>query len=404
MREIIKARALRITLLKAGANLLPTIYKSLEGKPDGEGEFQVIALSKAGEEEGELLNVIVAPDRPDGHKDWMSKAAVKEMAHSAARDGVEIDLYHDGKNLTKEQAYVAESFLVQETDPRFHDWEDADGEPVGSLEGAYATIMKVDDPDLRSRIKSGELAEVSFEGPALVRASKAKEDTPPTWLTKLLKALGLGSSPNPDPEDMNKQDTEALFTAMLEKALEKKPDPTPAEPKASTVDLTDPIALKKHLQKLEDEAVDLKDPVALKKHLQKLEDEATPDLTDPAAIKKHLEKLEAVELRKGVDFGDAKQVETYLTKLQKAQGIEDDADEDDEDFGDNEVFEDELALSEGDTQEIKALKQRTRKAEKRSNREPDTAEVNLFKGMDPKRAKQIQIGRKMADFINGDQN
>ena len=260
MRRIVKARAKRITLLAAGANLMPTVYKALD-KGDG-GQFELTALSKA-TEQGELLNVVYVPDTVDGHGDWMTKDAVKDMAHAATRDGMEIDLYHDGKILSKDDIFVAESFLINKADDRFQGWKDVEGKPV-DLEGAFATVIKANDPKLRERIRSGELAQVSFEGPATVEASKAADDTPPNWITKLLKALGLGAiSTSPDTEDMNKQETEALIEEAIKKAL--KPDEKPA-PKAPEVDLKDPVAVRKHLKQLEDENRRLREELDRLKH------------------------------------------------------------------------------------------------------------------------------------------
>jgi hypothetical protein len=368
MRRIVKARVKRLTLLSRGANLMPTLYKALSGD---QGEFQLVSLTK-GNELGELTNVVYVPNRLDGHQDYMTKEAVKDMAHAAARDGVEIDLFHDGKALSKDQAFVAEHFLINKGDTRFQDWKDVEGNPV-DLEGAYATVVKILDPALRERVKSGELAQVSFEGPATVVVEKAQDATPPGWLKTLLKAIGIGQTNDPqETDEMNKTEIEALVATAVAKALEAvKPAEGAPAPEAK---------------------VDLTDLKAVKKHLEALEAAAGPDLTDPVAVKKHLEKLELETLKKGVDFGDPQQVADYLEKLEIAKGLDAEDEDEDEDVDDVDAIED-----------PQILKARLKKARSRSNRDPAGNEsVDMFKGLAPKTAKQLAAGDRMAAFINGD--
>jgi hypothetical protein len=352
MRRIVKARVKRLTLLSRGANLMPTLYKALSGD---QGEFQLVSLTK-GNELGELTNVVYVPNRIDGHGDYMTKEAVKDMAHAAARDGVEIDLFHDGKALSKDQAFVAEHFLVNKGDTRFQDWKDVEGDPV-DLEGAYATVVKILDPALRERVKSGELAQVSFEGPATVVVEKAQDATPPGWLKTLLKAIGIGQTNDPqETDEMNKTEIEALVATAVAKALEavKPAEGAPAP-------------------------------------------EAKVDLTDLKAVKKHLEKLELETLKKGVDFGDPQQVADYLEKLEIAKGLDEDEDEDEDE--DDEIDGDDVDAIE----DPQILKARLKKARSRSNRDPAGNEsVDMFKGLSPKMAKQLAAGDRMAAFINGD--
>ncbi len=372
MREIIKARVVVISLLPAGANKMPTLYKG-----DGDdGRFETLALTKT-TEEGELLNVVYVPNRKDAHDDFMSKAAVKDMAHAAARDGVEIDIKHDGKVLDKKDIFVAEHFLVNKGDTRFQNWKDVDGKDV-DLEGAYATVIKINDDGLRARVKSGELAQVSFAGPATVRAVKSADD-PVGILSKLLKALGLGASSTTETE-MKDSEIEALVTTSVEKALKAVDKAKTAADKAAA-DAKTAAATPKAVE------LDLTDPVAVKKHLTALEDAKGPDLTDPVAVKAHLEKLEKAELKKDVNFDDPKAVADYLEKITPGE----DADEDDEDEDD---------LSHVD----EVTKARLKKAERRSNRDPsdakDAKEEDIYKAFDKKQRGELEAGSRMAKFIN----
>lgn len=370
MREIIKARALIISLLPAGANKMLTVYKG-----DGaDGRFETLALTKA-TEEGELLNVIYVPDTPDAHGDFMSKAAVKDMAHAAARDGVQIDIKHDGKVLDKKDVFVAEHFLINKGDTRFQNWKDVDGKDV-DLEGAYATVIKINDEGLRARVKSGELAQVSFAGPATVKAVKSADDDD-SLLTKLLKAIGLGALSTSDTADTEMKDSEieALVTTSVEKALKAVADKADAT-KVDAAKAAD--AAKADATKL-----DLTDPVAVKKHLTALEDAKGPDLSDPVAVKAHLAKLEKAELKKGVDFDDPKAVADYLEKITPDETDEDDEDEDD--------------LSHVD----EVTRARLKKAEQRSNRDPsDAKDENIYKGFEKKQRGELEAGSRMAAYIN----
>ena len=384
IKQIIKARARVLSLLPKGANLMPTVYKSREG--DFGDSFQVVGLMKEGPEEGELLNVVYVPDMPDAHGHWMTKAAIKDMAHAAGRDGMEIDLYHDGKKLGPEQAFIAEQFLVNKGDTRFQGWKDDAGRDV-NLEGAFATVMKIEDPALRERVKKGELAQVSFEGPALIEKSREGGDdgTIKTLLKTLLKAVGLGTHDTNETEpEMKKEEIEALVAEAVQKALK------PADQKPKDGDNTPDV--------------DLNDVASVKKHLADLEEAKGPDLSDIDAVKKHLAKLEAESLRKGVDFNDPKQVTAYLEKLQKAQGEDADTDTDTDTDGDegddSEIFDD----GDEDLADVPdAVKKRLQAAERRSNRTPsakDTEEKELYKGFSPKIASQMRAGSRMAAYIN----
>ena len=286
-RRIRKAEIKFVSLVPKGANRLAPVYKA-------DGSFEVGCLSKASEsfdESGELLNVVYAPDMRDSQGDIADAAVVKEMAYGFIANGAGIDINHDGKPVPRERAHIAENFLIQKTDSRFHGWKDTEGKDV-DLTGGWATVIKINDPDLRKKYRSGEWAGVSMGGTALVEAEKSAP-TPPT------------PTPTPEPA-MTPEELKALqkaisdgfstLTADLSKALKPETPPAPPAPPAPKAD----------------EAPVFKG-----------------DSSNPRQLQLHERALEAFELKKSTDFADPASVREYraaLQELQKAWKDEDEAD------------------------------------------------------------------------------
>ena len=65
------------------------------------------------------------------------------IAEAQKAGGVEIDLRHDEKPLSKDQAYVAETFIVQKDDPRFAGMKDYNGFDV-QIEGDWGVDIKIE--------------------------------------------------------------------------------------------------------------------------------------------------------------------------------------------------------------------------------------------------------------------
>lgn len=274
-RRIKKARISHLSLVPRGANKMPVLYKE-----DGQVELQ--ALVKQGTDEGEILAVVYAPDVTDAQGDVASADVIKEMAYDAMRRGVEIDVRHNLKPLTKEQAYVAESFLIQKGDQRFQGFKDYSGNAIPSLEGAWATVIKVDDPEIRKAFREGQFNGVSMYGQAEVEAIKESTDTE-QFLSKLAEAL-VPSLPSEE-ITMNKEELEALL-AQREDALVAKMGELLAKSQ-------------------EPPAADDSDETVFK-----------GDLTNPADVAAHVERLKAQQLRKSIDTGSLEQ----MLALQKALG------------------------------------------------------------------------------------
>lgn len=351
MKRIHKARVKFITLCPRGKNLMPVLYKA-----DGTVAFD--ALVKASEDAGELTNIVYPAERADTDDHLASAEVIKDMAHAFQKEGGQIDIRHDGKPVGKDKAFVAESFIVQKGDPRFEDYTDYDDNPVDAT-GAWATVIKIEDPELRRLYRDGEWNGVSMQGQGLLSVEKADEDETPGWFTKFLQAVGLGSNTTNDEDvDMKKQELEEILKADRKELVAELAKTLKPEPKKEEV----------------------------KKEEVKKEDENKLDLTDPKAVRELAEKLEKEEAEKNFDLTDAKAVRELAEKLEK-EGAE--------------KLEKEEA---DDSDEVKELKAELRKAENKAagqkaavdNENKDEA----LEGFSKEEIAAIKQGSRMAKFNN----
>lgn len=161
-RRIKSASIQRLSLCRRGKNGLTTLFKSLD---DDQGEWQMIVK---GDDKGELLAVAYPIGKTDSDGDFVETAeAIESMAHSFMRNGAELDIEHDGVKLTKDQAYIKESFVIQKGDERFKDWPGYDGEPFDAT-GGWGVILQLDDLSLRKSFSDGEWDGISLFGQAVV--------------------------------------------------------------------------------------------------------------------------------------------------------------------------------------------------------------------------------------------
>lgn len=288
MRRIRKAKIEFISLVPKGANKMAVVYKS-----DGSVSFEtIIKASDAFDDAGELTAVVYAPEQRDSQGDIASAEVVKQMAHDFIANGGKVDIKHDGKSVPAEKARVAETFLVQKTDTRFHGWKDRDGNAV-DLEGAWATVIKIEDPELRKKYRSGEWAGVSMGGTAIVDQEKADVD-------RLIEAISKMVNHPPEETKMNAEEIKkaisdgfaGLTTALateLAKAFPKKEEPKP-------VDKADDAP----------------------KFTGKIDNERDLEL--------HARKIHLHQLKKGTDFNDPESVRSYLAavKISKQEWAEQD--------------------------------------------------------------------------------
>lgn len=177
MARIRRASIRWISLVHRGANQLAPIYKA----DDGSTQLRTRSFAKMDDEKGELLCCVWAPDKPDTFGDWADRDTIRGFAHEALRDGVGIDIQHTEVPVGKRHAYIAESFLIQKSDPRFSDLKDYEGNSIDS-EGGWGTLIKLESPELRRLYRSGEWQGISMGGVAefdgdSVRPSKDSQPT-----------------------------------------------------------------------------------------------------------------------------------------------------------------------------------------------------------------------------------
>lgn len=303
VRRIKRARIKFISLCPKGANKLPTIFKA-------DGAFELQLLSKGLDEQGELTALVYAPEFRDSQGDIASAAVIKDMLYTSAKDGIEIDIRHDGKAIAKDKVYVAEQFLVQKGDPRFEGLKDYEGNVVDPT-GAWGVVLKIDDPELRKLYREGEWAGVSMGGVAAFE--KSDED----MADRIVAALSKKLNPQEELMAISKDDLEAIGKVAAEAAVAavvalKKTDPTPApapkdEPKSKAPeapvfkgDPTNVEDVKKH-------------QTALHKH-----DLMTGvDWFDPASVAKLQEEL--ADLKKDSDGDGSDELKKAKADLAKSQ-------------------------------------------------------------------------------------
>lgn len=292
-RRIKSADIRFVSLCPRGMNGLRTLYKS-----DGDGKGGTVTIEPLLKEcegfleKGQLVAAVWVPDRADKEGDWADRETIEKMAHSFARNGLKIDLKHDERTLTVDQAYVAESFVIQKGDPRFSDLKDYDGTPVNA-EGGWGAVFQIDDPQLRKEYREGKWGGVSMAGPALV-----VDEDPPRPMVEKMRSLLDKDQIDMTAEELQKalEASNATLLAGITELMkggsgtEEKPKDVPA------LDLTNEAEVKKHLRALELSQIDINDPEALRKHLQTFGGERSDEVTEAKAelakAQARLQKLE----------------------------------------------------------------------------------------------------------------
>lgn len=336
--RIVKAEVKRLALCKRGKNGLTTLYKA-------DGSLQFETLSKA-LDEGTLLAVMYAPERADADGHIASQDVCKQMIHSLMRNGAELDIEHDGKVLTKAQAYIAEAFMVQKADARFADWKNYDGSSVGDLTGAAAVQINIDDPALRESRRKGEWDGISLFGtgegvPERVDLTKTNppQDTPemtPEQLKQILDGFTAGL---------------ASLQTTLVKAVTDTVKPPEAKPEAK---LADAPAFE-------------------------------GDATNPADLEKFEKSLRSYELTKAIKGGTV--TAEKIAEMRKALTDADSAPSDAE-----------LGVEPGDSSEVRSLRLQLHKARRASNAGARPAAP----GQQSQAALDVAEGLELAKAMNGD--
>lgn len=150
-----------LSLVKRGANQIPVMYK-------GEGGVTMELLLKTDHlmDRGELTAVVYAPELRDSDGDITDAETIKDAMYSAMRKGFNLDIQHDFKALSKEDACPVESFIIQKGDPRFADMKDYAGKPI-DVTGGWGVVISINKQELREKFRTGEWNGVSMAGSAV---------------------------------------------------------------------------------------------------------------------------------------------------------------------------------------------------------------------------------------------
>lgn len=207
MRRITKARIKHISLCPKGANKFPVLYKA------DTNTVELSCLTKAMElfdEKGEILACVYAPEVRDSQGDIASAEVIRDAMHNFAKSGQGIDIIHDGKTLSKDDAFVAESFEIRKDDSRFAGWKDYDGNVV-DVSGGWGVVMKIEDKELRKLYRDGEWNGISMGGTGTVEVGKVEDDTADKIIRALARRMNLSISAYGS-LDMDAKELEALMT------------------------------------------------------------------------------------------------------------------------------------------------------------------------------------------------
>lgn len=315
-RRILDGDIFFLSLVDAGANEVVPVLK-------GKNLVKIESIAKMSNE-GLLHTLIYGPDRVDTDGDTADHAGVQKLAHNYIRNmvGSGIDVMHNCQPVDSEDAYVCESFIIQKNgDDRFKGVS-VDGriiEDTTELEGWWASIIKLNAPELREPFESGEWTGVSMYGSARVE-SVSKSD-----FTQAL-ADRLGINPNKETDMDEKVLAELLAKSIAPLIAEVKAlntnassEPTPVvEPVVKTEpiefegDMDDLEDVTKHEEKIFRGSLDFNKPVDLKKWRNYLAEKATAT----AKAKEEAEADDSDELKKAKT--EAKAAERRVAELSKA--------------------------------------------------------------------------------------
>ena len=197
-RRILAADVHRIALCKRGKNGLTTLLKS----EDSARATLVKAV------EGDLLVVVTVPEWVDADGDTQAEDVIREMVASHIANGGQLDLEHDGKVLTPEQARTMEEFIIQPGDARFEGWTTYQGEQIDPT-GGWGARIQIDDPEIQELFVSEGWDGVSLYGPAAVKQLTIKAAS-----TRVAEGMGADGS-DPNDYDMKPEELQAVLEAVL---------------------------------------------------------------------------------------------------------------------------------------------------------------------------------------------
>jgi len=123
-------------------------------------------VRKADDELHLVWGEVYIPDIPDTQNEFMTAPEIQKMAHrflAAGKTGA-IDVGHDRK--LREDCSIVESFIARKGDPEF-------------IEGAWVVAMKIEDPEIWEKVKTGELNGFSMQAKVLLKEKVVDVSLPP---------------------------------------------------------------------------------------------------------------------------------------------------------------------------------------------------------------------------------
>lgn len=228
-KKIRVKRVSRVALVDEGANFIPGLYKSKDGKL----EMHVLTKSVG---QGLLHCIVYAPMMVDSAGHFMDAQGVKDACHTFGVSGMEMDVMHKGEALKKSQAAPVESYIMKAHDSDFPEVDHL-GRDIEHV-GAWAMVAKVSDPSLHKfselslSCEAGdyELLDPTGEELALLKsAGPPSEDTDDNPMdSELTKALSdLSNAFKSGIEDLG--ETLKAEIKSLDKSKDEKPDDKPEE-------------------------------------------------------------------------------------------------------------------------------------------------------------------------------
>lgn len=171
--------------------------KAEDGRPLRGHAF---ALVKSDDELQVLYGIVYPADTIDAHGQWASAATIRKAMERFMRNALtgNVDKQH---NFSKQDAWVAESWIIRKGDPLFPD------EPAGS----WAAGIKVLDPDLWRACKAEKYTGFSLAG--FGEVMPPADQPQPGWVNKFLKTLESLVS--------KKEDTTVPITSEEQTAIAK---------------------------------------------------------------------------------------------------------------------------------------------------------------------------------------
>lgn len=291
--RIRKAKIKFLSLCAKGRNKLPALYKA----DDNLKQFQPIVKELEGfDERGELLAVVYSPGHLDTDQHFSDAEVIREFAYDYMQNSGQIDIHHDGQQVGKDRAYIAQSFIIDKGDTRFSNFRDRDGVNV-DVSGGWAVVVKLEDEALRKSYREGGWDGISMGGEALIEAvdkhqvTKSGDDMDPTVLKALLEQQTTNLS----------QALTSSVTAAMTQVLEKAFPPKKEEPKPEE-------SVRKAAPPINVPFVGSKD--------------------NPEDVQAHAVKLQKAQLEAAVDWNDINSVTSYHAQLAKmAKSQDGDSDE-----------------------------------------------------------------------------